>query len=355
MLATKPNKATSAYEPYIGNQVVQPAQARRQTIRQPRTSQPVLAASTPQALNFSDTNFNRHCMASNQTAKQFSANNRFDLKSGWNTGSNGALGKGQTRTNHFQSMDLDPNASQKTRSNIKYNQKSQRQTDASGKVKATMVKPFPNKFDFSLFDNNQKQNKNLRVLPKTGQKASDGEPIQYTIKHFFESNNEDEQVLGQENTVFPWLGRMKLVSSLRPVKSLDKVLTTARRVPQIYMPMLFLPQAVFASEAPPGFEEFDKVFTDSQPTLDVLEYMVNINKNCILSVLQQLHEVGIHNQSAGLAIIIWAATLKLLTSPFYENALKYPTQMEKAIQSVIETELNNEDLMDDGTQKQPQP
>lgn len=56
-------------------------------------------------------------------------------------------------------------------------------------------------------------------------------------------------------------------------------------------------------------------------------------------------QLGFNGCSAGLSIIIWAACLKVLTTPFYENSLKYPTQMEKAVQDVIEAQLkrNNPD------------
>lgn len=115
------------------------------------------------------------------------------------------------------------------------------------------------------------------------------------------------------------------------------------RLPQIYVPLLFLPQMAMASGIPPGFEEFDQVYIAPPPEFDFIEFMVNLNKNCILGVLQLIHQVGIFNDGAGLAIIFWAVILKLMTSPFYENALKYPTQMEKAIQSVIEAELDQDD------------
>ena len=55
--------------------------------------------------------------------------------------------------------------------------------------------------------------------------------------------------------------------------------------------------------------------------------------------------LGLTTGSAGLSIIIWAAVLKVLTTPMFENSLKYPAQMEKAVQDVIEAQLkrNNPD------------
>jgi len=40
--------------------------------------------------------------------------------------------------------------------------------------------------------------------------------------------------------------------------------------------------------------------------------------------------------SAGLAIVLWAAFLKVVTTPLYYNALKYPLQMRKNVLDVTE-------------------
>lgn len=55
-----------------------------------------------------------------------------------------------------------------------------------------------------------------------------------------------------------------------------------------------------------------------------------------------LHQVGIDAGSVGLSIFIWAAFLKLLTSPLYEKTLKYPAEFEKAVQNVIEAQLKRD-------------
>lgn len=67
--------------------------------------------------------------------------------------------------------------------------------------------------------------------------------------------------------------------------------------------------------------------------------MIEINKSCILFFQQALSQLGFDGCSAGLSIIVWAAFLKILTTPAYENSLKYPAQMEKAVQDVIEDQL----------------
>ena len=65
--------------------------------------------------------------------------------------------------------------------------------------------------------------------------------------------------------------------------------------PQIYMPLAFYPFKAIAYDIPPGFEDFDRTFVDMSSSENFIELMVNLNKNCILAVLEQLHTVGIFN------------------------------------------------------------
>ena len=59
-----------------------------------------------------------------------------------------------------------------------------------------------------------------------------------------------------------------------------------------------------------------------------------------------LNTVGVDGGNVGLSIFIWAAFLKLLTSPLYEKTLKYPAEFEKAVQNVIEAQLKRDNPED---------
>ena len=85
--------------------------------------------------------------------------------------------------------------------------------------------------------------------------------------------------------ILPWLGRMNLGSSLKSVQDFPKVMKAMGRLPQIYVPLLFIPKMAIASGMPPGFEEFDPVFIRPPDSFDFIEFMVNLNKNCILEVM----------------------------------------------------------------------
>ena len=62
------------------------------------------------------------------------------------------------------------------------------------------------------------------------------------------------------------------------------------------MPLIFMPKQAFALGMPPGFEDFEQVyFEQSAASINIIDIMVNLNKNCILAVLEQLHAVGIFN------------------------------------------------------------
>lgn len=81
----------------------------------------------------------------------------------------------------------------------------------------------------------------------------------------------------------------------------------------VYLPLFAMSTAAMAAEAPPGFEQFHSLHE-----VNFQQGVVDINKDCILFVQQALSHAGLHGSSAGLAIAIWAACLKLLTAPFYE-------------------------------------
>lgn len=91
-------------------------------------------------------------------------------------------------------------------------------------------------------------------------------------------------------------------------------------MPLIYLPLFAWPNAALAYDAPPGFEDFAPIHENG----DFVQDLITINKQGICFFQDALMHLGL-NGSAGLSIIIWAACLKVLTTPFYENALKYPT------------------------------
>ena len=105
-----------------------------------------------------------------------------------------------------------------------------------------------------------------------------------------------------------------------------------RKVPFLYLPLMAFPSAAMAYGAPPGFDDFEPIHQQGE----FLQNMIEINKSCIIFFQEALSHIGFESSSAGLSIIIWAAFLKVLTTPAYENSLKYPAQMEKAVQDVIE-------------------
>lgn len=175
---------------------------------------------------------------------------------------------------------------------------------------------------------------------------------EFTIRHFKEDTR---------GTIKPALGRMNLAQSLNPLKGAEKIFNWIKKVPLMYLPLFAMPNAAMAYgpylmnnkcpacssfpcscqggavRAPPGFESFTPVHQ-----MDFVQQLIDINKNGILYFEQQISHLGLHGSSAGLSIIIWAACLKILTSPIYETTLKYPTQMEKAVQDVIEAQLKRD-------------
>lgn len=118
----------------------------------------------------------------------------------------------------------------------------------------------------------------------------------------------------------PSLGRMRLSESLKSIKGFDNVMDWLKKVPLVYLPLFSLPSAAFAYGAPPGFDDFDAIHQ-----VTFIQQIIDMNKNFILLAQDTIETAGIHNFSAGISMIVWAACLKVLTSPFYENALKYPT------------------------------
>lgn len=150
---------------------------------------------------------------------------------------------------------------------------------------------------------------------------------EFTIKH----HGVEEMSVMNKGSFRPTLGRFDLSKSMKPVQGFEKMVNWMKKAPYIYLPLFALPNAAFAMEAPPGFENFSPIQEDG-----FLQNLVTVNKDCILFVEQLLNQIGISGCSVGLSIFIWAAFLKLLTTPLYEKTLKYPAEFEKAVQSVIE-------------------
>lgn len=88
----------------------------------------------------------------------------------------------------------------------------------------------------------------------------------------------------------------------------------------MFMSLFAMPLSASAYGPPPGFDDFTPIHQD-----DFVQNLIEVNKGCILAAQHALDYIGVHGSSAGLSIIVWAACLKVLTSPFYENSLKYPT------------------------------
>ena len=93
-----------------------------------------------------------------------------------------------------------------------------------------------------------------------------------------------------------------------------------RKAPLAYLPLFALPGAATAYGPPPGFEDFEPIHQ-----ANFVQNLIELNKGGIVCVQELLNHLGIYGGSAGFSIIIWAACLKVLTSPMYEKALKYPT------------------------------
>ena len=130
---------------------------------------------------------------------------------------------------------------------------------------------------------------------------------------------------------------MDLAKSMKGVKGFEKIVNWIKKVPTLYLPLFALPSTALvmdvwskalAMDAPPGFDDFAPIHQGG-----FLQNLIQINKDCILSVDQLLHSVGCgcDGSSVSLSIFIWAAFLKLLTSPLYEKTLKYPAEFEKAV------------------------
>lgn len=82
----------------------------------------------------------------------------------------------------------------------------------------------------------------------------------------------------------------------------------------------------FPNYIPEGFETFPADNTG------IFGQLVELNKNCVLVLQDLLAQCGLEaGDSAGLSIIVWAFILKLLSTPFYENAVKYPAQFTQAV------------------------
>lgn len=138
----------------------------------------------------------------------------------------------------------------------------------------------------------------------------------FIIKHFKNENSE------QKGLFRPSLGRMNLAQSLPRNDHMDKIMKLVKSV-GFSAPMWLFPGMAFAANAvPPGFEDFNYVSSgDSGP----FQFLIEFNKSFIILIEQTLHNGGMEHGSAGLAIVIWASILKLLTTPLYYNTLKFPT------------------------------
>lgn len=142
----------------------------------------------------------------------------------------------------------------------------------------------------------------------------------YTIRHFFEGRQSERNAKGSQATKMPFLGRMKLSDGFMPIRGFEKKLGWMKKTPLMYLPLFAMPGAAFAYPAPAGFDDFDPIHE-----LSSAQQLIDLNKGFILSVQSALEGAGVHDVSAGISMVVWAACLKLFTSPFYENALKYPT------------------------------
>lgn len=49
---------------------------------------------------------------------------------------------------------------------------------------------------------------------------------------------------------------------------------------------------------------------------------------------------------AGLSIVLWAALLKVLTTPVYENAVRYPLLLRKTVQDLTEIKLETSESIE---------
>lgn len=109
-------------------------------------------------------------------------------------------------------------------------------------------------------------------------------------------------------------------------------------------PQIFEDVMSIAPEIPQAPEGFENVIVPSANTLNnmmnnvpdgfemfpaqnegIFGNLIDLNKQCILQLQDTLVQFGFQSgDSAGLSIISWAFILKLLSTPFYENAIKYP-------------------------------
>lgn len=139
------------------------------------------------------------------------------------------------------------------------------------------------------------------------------EDYTFTIRHFDKKENAAPNLRSK-----PFLGRMDLSGGFQPMQKFDEILSMLRKAPYAFVPLMLMPSAAHAADiAPAGFESFPKI------EIGFLEQLVELNKGGVVFIQEMLQNtIGLGDNSAGFAIILWAITLKILTTPFYEAAVK---------------------------------
>ena len=114
---------------------------------------------------------------------------------------------------------------------------------------------------------------------------------------------------------------------------MDQVMSLVKKIGFTAPVWLFPGLAMAANSVPAGFEDFSYVAPNDS---NIFQFIIEFNKSFIILLEKTLHNGGMEYGSAGLAIVLWAAFLKIITTPLYYNTLKFPIQMRKNVLEVTE-------------------